>query len=313
MKADMYPLQSSAGHRRLFSVFVISCFLFFQQSLAQEVTRAPDIKGFLPHTAGGFQAIRCQTSSTFSRSGAFGACGPTTEGDFDFVTTCLPGGTAKYKFGGTMVCTGQFPNCYTITLFDTAPVESATQSWLEIGCGNSVVLTMKSLYWQTTASTTTTSAPSTFTTTTSGTLSGPVETGTSSAPPSSATTDPAAQPTKSSSSKAWIAGAVIGPLFGIALVAFGIWMWRRRRATKQWAGNDTAPAPQPYLAVAKQQYQQEVIPTNTNNLDWVKLHNGSPPPVSGYAGWEPDNRYSGVPRQVAPTELPANPNHSMLG
>jgi LPXTG-motif cell wall-anchored protein len=36
-----------------------------------------------------------------------------------------------------------------------------------------------------------------------------------------------------STSSGWIAGAVIGPLAGVALIAFGVWFLRRRRRAAQ--------------------------------------------------------------------------------
>lgn len=50
-------------------------------------------------------------------------------------------------------------------------------------------------------------------------------------------------PASSSGSKAWIAGAVIGPVAGCAIIgALGFWLARRNRRNKQSVPNDT-PTP----------------------------------------------------------------------
>jgi LPXTG-motif cell wall-anchored protein len=48
-------------------------------------------------------------------------------------------------------------------------------------------------------------------------------------PPSTTNVEPASTSEPDSGSNAWIAGAVIGPILGLALVGFGVWFFLRRR------------------------------------------------------------------------------------
>lgn len=48
-------------------------------------------------------------------------------------------------------------------------------------------------------------------------------------PPSTTNVGPASTSEPDPGSKAWIAGAVVGPILGLALVGFGVWFFLRRR------------------------------------------------------------------------------------
>jgi hypothetical protein len=63
-----------------------------------------------------------------------------------------------------------------------------------------------------------------------GTSSGSGESGNVGGVSDSGASEPSSD---SSTSKAWVAGAVIGPLVGVALIGLTVWYFRRRRATSQ--------------------------------------------------------------------------------
>lgn len=89
------------------------------------------------------------------------------------------------------------------------------------------------------------------------------QTNTTSSPTSSSTSAASSEPTSESSSsgggsKAWIAGAVVGPLAGIALLA-GLAVWWRRRKRGTHAGNTVAEKPErPKELDANEQQKHEL-------------------------------------------------------
>jgi LPXTG-motif cell wall-anchored protein len=88
--------------------------------------------------------------------------------------------------------------------------------------------------------------------------------------PASSTSTPTGGSTPSSSppageekseSKAWIAGAVVGPLVGLALIGFGIFFFMRRKKNRNTSRN-VAPASGSIPAPGVSAYQQNAYPTN---------------------------------------------------
>ncbi|KAK0653136.1 hypothetical protein B0T16DRAFT_455448 [Cercophora newfieldiana] len=121
--------------------------------------------------------------------------------------------------GSIYRCSGTLPICYTMTTHQSYPY--AAESWLKIGCIQPD-FSAHTIYREIvpTPATVIASAGSSRTTPltsrTGDSEAGAQETG-------------ALQPTESSTSQAWIAGAVIGPVAVIALAAFGaFWLGRRR-------------------------------------------------------------------------------------
>lgn len=135
------------------------------------------------------------------------------------------------------------------------------------------------------------------------------ETSTSSSPVASSTTSlPPGQTTKlNSSSKAWIAGAVAGPVLGLALIGAGVWLFLRRKKkaahTPQY-GVAATNSSQPPAGVggytdAKPQYQpaQHAYPSPAQNQAYPQQGGFSPPQVSPAPqyGFSPPNNATPSP------------------
>lgn len=65
-----------------------------------------------------------------------------------------------------------------------------------------------------------------------------------------------------SESKAWIAGAVVGPIVGLALIGFGIFFFMRRKKNKNAQQQYGAPVSGSVAAPGASAYQQNNYPTN---------------------------------------------------
>jgi hypothetical protein len=95
-----------------------------------------------------------------------------------------------------------------------------------------------------------------------------------------------------SSSKAWIAGVVIGPVFGLAILfGLGVLIWTIRRQSKQ---RQLARQQQPVLA-----------PTEEHKGTWVFVPAGSTAPA-------PQTESPSQGRSPRESELPAQPHVSEL-
>ncbi|KAK1827005.1 hypothetical protein QBC39DRAFT_363004 [Podospora conica] len=138
-----------------------------------------------------------------------------------------------------------YPNCYSMTVYGSYP--SADQSWLIRGCAGTA-FKMSTIFREIITATSTKSSSKTASQASTPTNSGPAVTGPAdnadnedgsagqvTAPPTGL---PAATGTPQASteggSKAWIAGAVIGPIIGLALIGLvAFWLGRRRKAANE--------------------------------------------------------------------------------
>ncbi|PVH80915.1 hypothetical protein DL98DRAFT_587973 [Cadophora sp. DSE1049] len=204
---------------------------------------------FIGYTSSGtdWVPIACPTLQTVTESGTFFACAVSapTSSSFGIATTCTRGSELPNP-AGVFTCPGP---CCSNTLYasrgDTAPYHA-------YACGTCVSTLFRDIPSDETTTSSSVVDPLT-TSTTSSSSSSPISTPSSSNPNSSLysngalgspsstsstlSTSPASQTTPSSSStsskpasKAWIAGAVIGPLVAFAIIsALIFWIWKLKR------------------------------------------------------------------------------------
>ncbi|KAF1930524.1 uncharacterized protein M421DRAFT_376078 [Didymella exigua CBS 183.55] len=159
-------------------------------------------------------SISCNSGLTWYQSGQYAQCCPETETHCYAPTACV-GGSQIYTYPDsssvrTIACTENYQNaaisiCNTIFIFENTHDSNPRTN---INCGDS------SANW-------------------SYYRDVPLEaTATTSSIPGATTSTPAL-PTQASEpepgSKAWIAGVVIGPILGLALVGAGVWFFLRRK------------------------------------------------------------------------------------
>ena len=134
-------------------------------------------------------------------------------------------------------------------------------------------------------------------------------TSTSSSPVASSTTSivPVQTTEPNSGSKAWIAGAVAGPVLGLALIGAGVWLFLRRKKkaarTPQYGGaamdSSQPPAGVGGYTDAKPQYQpaQHAYPSPAQNQAYPQQGGFSPPQVSPAPqyGFSPPNNTTPSP------------------
>ncbi|KAH6851340.1 hypothetical protein B0I37DRAFT_133726 [Chaetomium sp. MPI-CAGE-AT-0009] len=178
-----------------------------------------EFQGFVTSVPGSVGTWSCVPGSTHTTHSTWAACCVAGE-NCQFFTACNAG-TATRIDGSTYVCANNIPNCYTMTIYQSYP--SAALSWSAIGCVQPG-FDASTVYREIVVGTTTTAPLGSSTgtgTTPSAVPSTPVETG-------ARESANASQP-DSPTSQAWIAGAVIGPVVAVALVAFlAFWLGRRK-------------------------------------------------------------------------------------
>ncbi|OQE19519.1 hypothetical protein PENSTE_c015G01253 [Penicillium steckii] len=188
--------------------------------------------GTLPASQQGFaqsgsswSAVTCDDpSQTFVMSSTYGRCCTNTHLNCGFATSCIDTATttgATIFYGGDAgpsVCASG-NTCVFMEIYDYATTETPI---FDIWCASDWPSSASTIFRSTAPATTTTDSQTTTTAT----------------PGSSATSTTAAATTTASNanggekkeSKAWIAGAVIGPVAGCAILgALGFWLARRMR------------------------------------------------------------------------------------
>jgi len=142
-------------------------------------------------------------------------------------------------------CPIDWPDCYNVIVYESYP--SASNSWLWIGCGqNTGIYNVRTFYQEVPATAVAGNGPPPVMTVQTVDASGRV--GLSSSVPTATTAEQTTRlattandttaansyATASSSSQAWVAGAVIGPIAAVAGVAsLAFWMRRRRRTDRK--------------------------------------------------------------------------------
>ncbi|CRL18712.1 unnamed protein product [Penicillium camemberti] len=194
-------------------------------------------------------------AQTWTTSGSYaGGCDGNS---CTFATNC-DNNIILYDDGATGACDSA--TCVTMTIFETSPY--GRPSAINIFCGFS--WKANTIYRQLQATTTTEPMPSpTLSTTTSPTGPSPTTTTTSTTADSQASQSPT--PTVAAtngSSKAWIAGAGIGPLAGLAIVSALIswWIYRRKQnqpsLSQEQPFISQSPPPKQYAGYPLEPYKQ---------------------------------------------------------
>ncbi|KAM3505029.1 hypothetical protein MY11210_008129 [Beauveria gryllotalpidicola] len=211
--------------------------------MANKMTASPNFEGWYIHPDGTTEALTCP-QGTFTTSGPYAVC-------CDNKTKC-PMPTAchdnkiSYDNFAVGACQGSAV-CQTMSIMSAPGAKSdvtssifCAQYWYALEAYRDTVPVTASSATKTSASASTGSTP------TSNSAS---ETTTS--PSTTTRSSGATSPASSSSggpSKVWIAGAVVGPLVGLALLGFAFWFLRRRSAKNKGvgagAGTGTGTAPQ---------------------------------------------------------------------
>ncbi|KAG4437342.1 hypothetical protein IFR05_007194 [Cadophora sp. M221] len=197
---------------------------------------------FIGYTSSGTDwiPIACPTLQTVSESGTFFACvvSAPTSSSFGIATTCTRGSELPNP-AGVFTCPGP---CCSNTLYasrgDTAPYHA-------YACGTCISTLFRDIPSDETTSTssfestTTTSSLVASTASSGSSISTPPSSGPNGLPSTQTTTPSPAQtntnlsstPSPKPASKAWIAGAVVGPIVVIAIISalvFYIWKLKKR-------------------------------------------------------------------------------------
>ncbi|OAA63000.1 hypothetical protein ISF_04876 [Cordyceps fumosorosea ARSEF 2679] len=214
--------------------------------MASQVTASPNFEGWYIHPDGTTEPLTCPRG-TFATSGTYAVC-------CDKSTRCpMPTACHDNKISYDNFAVGACPGsavCQTMSIMSApgarADVTSSifcAQYWYALEAYRDTVPVTP-----TTTKTTSTKPSSASTGSTPTSNSASVTTSPSSSTPSS----PTASPTESAgagggggASKAWIAGAVVGPVAGLALLGLAVWFFRRRGAAARGRSKvDAAEAPQ---------------------------------------------------------------------
>ncbi|KAJ3476729.1 hypothetical protein NLG97_g9031 [Lecanicillium saksenae] len=197
-------------------------------SVDPKITDNPKFEGWYLHPDGTTEPLTCP-QGTFTTSGTYAGCCDKTK--CPMPTACHDNKISYDNFAvGTC---GQSAVCQTMSIMSAPGAKGdvtssifCAQYWFAIEAyrDTAVVTTSPATKTSTSASSrsTSTSNPATMTTSVTTTTSG-----------GSSTSPPASEPSSGSSSKAWIAGAVVGPVAGVALLGFAFWFLRRRNAQKK--------------------------------------------------------------------------------
>ncbi|KAK4224351.1 hypothetical protein QBC38DRAFT_446526 [Podospora fimiseda] len=290
-------------HSKISMKSLVGLCLLVGVASAQDIitTTPPGFRGYRIFSNGATETVTCDPGNTFFASSTYAACCPVT-GRCNFLSAC-EGGTFSRIFGGTGVCTSPYPSCMSITIYPTFPAGDQTWLYFACGLGNTVEAPYSTLYRETAAATTTSSrslSTSTSATSSSQTISlGPVNTS-----PVQSTDDKDLEE-GGSSSKAWIAGAVVGPLLAIAVIGLAVFFIRRRKRPDTFGDNGemNGGVSQPYMAAhagyqggpgVPQHYYGAQMPAVT---DWQK--NGVP------ARTDTVSPLSGLPAYTDPKHISA--------
>ncbi|OAA70976.1 hypothetical protein LEL_09567 [Akanthomyces lecanii RCEF 1005] len=205
-----------------------------------QITASPNFEGWYIHPDGTTEALTCP-QGTFTTSGTYAVCCDKTKCP---MPTACHDNIISYDNHAVGSCQGSAV-CQTMSIMSApgakADVTSSifcAQYWFAIQAYRDTVPVTS------TSATKTKTSPSTGSTPTSNSASMTTSLSSSSTTPSTAGSSGATSPTSTpepssgSSSKAWVAGAVVGPVAGLALIGFAFWFLRRRSAKKKVSAAD---------------------------------------------------------------------------
>jgi len=211
-----------------------------------------------------------------------------------------------------------------MTIYASYP--SADQSWLIRGCANSL-FSASTIYREIITSTSTSSGTKTASQANPATLSSPTATasvdtddegggsGQITAPPTGLPAPTGtAQPATEGGSKAWIAGVVVGPILGLALIGLvAVWLMKRRKAANQNHNMVVAGDAKPDPSVAD---QSSMHPSVYYGAGSPPLMAPASPPIGKYYQGEPPSAVTSTPSPVNGYTNPQQgmyPQHAAYG
>ncbi|KAK1776419.1 hypothetical protein QBC45DRAFT_216517 [Copromyces sp. CBS 386.78] len=195
-----------------------------------QTTELPDsVVGIYLGPDGDTSLSYCSPGQTFTSEGSFAYCCASTEPSCDYVTRCVGTSADAWKGIGTWLCPIDF-TCAVMTIMDKFP--SATDSWVRHWCANSDV-EAHTVYREIAATTTSSTTHRSQTSQTAD----PASSNWLSEASNTLYDDYTPMDSGESPSKAWIAGAVAGPVVAlVALGAFAFWYRRRKQQTATTGG-----------------------------------------------------------------------------
>ncbi|OSS52375.1 hypothetical protein B5807_02349 [Epicoccum nigrum] len=245
-------------------------------------------------------ASSCPTGYTHRMEGKYAGCCTTTAARCWTATACYEESGRAYRIftdsdlSYESACTAT--KCSTILISESYNQKDPDPK-TEIVCGFSGV---NAVYYR--------DIPPSLTeqVSTSSTSSLP-ETSTNSSPGASSTTSiaPVQTTEPNSGSKAWIAGAVAGPVLGLTLIGAGVWLFlrRKKKATKPHIDSSQPPAGVGGYTDTKPQYQpaQHAYTRPAYNQAYPQQGDFSPPQVSPAPqyGFSPPNNATPSPSMGA--------------
>ncbi|KAH6695391.1 hypothetical protein F5X68DRAFT_258041 [Plectosphaerella plurivora] len=227
--------------------------------------------------------FRCNTGGEFTTSadGVAGCCYSSnlvSDGGCGVATDCA--GTGIFYNDGTRRSCANETECQVIDLFENYVPGSLPDSSFRLAFCRSTTWDRRTMYMRIGEATATSSSESSAT-----------EPSTNSAPNPTSSDDASSveeEVPSSGASKAWIAGAVIGPLFLIALVVLGIWWYKRRSKAKAAAvSGQHLPGGGPTHSEAKHHSQQPIAPGYEQQPYMYDPHYQGDPRWSGTTGSPP--------------------------
>ncbi|OAQ97108.1 hypothetical protein LLEC1_05839 [Akanthomyces lecanii] len=209
--------------------------------MAAQVTDNPKFEGWYFHPDGTIEPLTCP-QGTYTTSGTYAAC---CEKSKCAMPTACHDNIISYDNHAVASCP-QSAVCQTMSIMSAPGAQGdvtssifCAQYWYAIQAyRDTVPVTTSASTTKTKTSSSSGSTPASnsasMTTSLSSSSTTPSAAGSSGA--TSPTSTP--EPSSGSSSKAWIAGAVVGPIAGLALIGFAFWFLRRRSAKNKVSAAD---------------------------------------------------------------------------
>ncbi|KAF2725126.1 hypothetical protein K431DRAFT_300046 [Polychaeton citri CBS 116435] len=199
-------------------------------------------QGWYIHPEGSLEAIDCPSSQSLLSTDSFAECCDIGASTCTTLWTSCDGRTAV---GVSSDDCGEGSVCRTVSIFDQLPLNGEAPL-SQIICGPSDWVASSIYRTVITTSTTSSGAISSVPSSTTSVTSSSTNSYTSASIESGVFPTTTSSPKPSSASKAWIAGAVVGPVAGIAIIAAMVWALYRRRKSRQNRGTSVFNAPPVY-------------------------------------------------------------------